>query len=197
MGSLSIVHYPHPALRTKSNPVTAIDNRLRQTVREMFELMYAANGIGLAANQVGLPWRLFVINPTGDAEQTGEEHVFLNPEIIKRRGSMEGEEGCLSLPELYGPVRRAAEITIEAFDLRGQPFRMDLEDFPARVVQHEYDHIDGILFVDRMDRPAARGVRGRPGDLRRHVPPRPSGGGHRRRPPRSPDQLHQLQPPAA
>lgn len=150
MEPLSIVKYPHPALRWESKPVVEIDDRLRDVVRQMFTLMYSANGIGLAANQVGLPWRLFVINPSGDATQTDEEFVFLNPEILRRKGSEEGEEGCLSLPELYGPVRRSKELVIEAFDLEGQPFRMDLEDFPARVVQHEYDHIDGVLFIDRM-----------------------------------------------
>jgi peptide deformylase len=150
MDPLSIVRYPHPALRWESKPILEIDDTLRDVVRQMFGLMYAANGIGLAANQVGLPWRLFVINPSGDAAKTDEEFVFLNPEILRRKGSEEGEEGCLSLPELFGPVRRSASLVIEAFDLEGQPFRMDLEEFPARVVQHEYDHIDGVLFIDRM-----------------------------------------------
>lgn len=148
--TLSIVKYPHPALRWESKPVLEIDDRLRDVVRQMFSLMYAANGIGLAANQVGLPWRLFVINPSGDRTRTDEEFVFLNPEILRRKGSEEGEEGCLSLPELYGPVRRSTSLSVEAFDLEGEPFRMDLDDFPARVVQHEYDHIDGVLFIDRM-----------------------------------------------
>ncbi len=150
MQPLSIVKYPHPALRWESKPIVEIDDRLRDVVRQMFELMYQANGIGLAANQVGLPWRLFVINPSGDREKTDEEFVFLNPEILRRKGSDEGEEGCLSLPELFGPVRRSTELVVEAFDLEGERFRMDLEDFPARVVQHEYDHIDGVLFIDRM-----------------------------------------------
>ncbi len=150
MEPLSIVKYPHPALRWPSKPVAEIDDRLREAVRQMFDLMYAANGIGLAANQVALPWRLFVINPTGEREQADQEFVFLNPEILRRKGSEEGEEGCLSLPALYGPVPRAAEIVVEAFDLEGQSFQMELDDLPARVVQHEYDHIDGVLFVDRM-----------------------------------------------
>jgi len=150
MEPLSIVKYPHPALRWESKPVLEIDDRLRDVVRQMFALMYQARGIGLAANQVGLPWRLFVINPSGDPTKTDEEFVFLNPEILRRKGSDEDEEGCLSLPELYGPVRRSTTLSIEAYDLEGEPFRMDLEDFPARVVQHEYDHIDGVLFIDRM-----------------------------------------------
>jgi peptide deformylase len=150
MEPLSIVKYPHPALRWESKPVVEIDDRVRDAVRQMFALMYEAKGIGLAANQVALPWRLFVINPSGEPENTDEEFVFLNPEILRRKGSEEGEEGCLSLPEMYGPVRRSTSLSIEAYDLDGRAFRMDLEDFPARVVQHEYDHIDGVLFIDRM-----------------------------------------------
>ncbi|MBA3314395.1 MAG: peptide deformylase [Planctomycetaceae bacterium] len=150
MEPLSIVKYPHPALRWESKPVVEIDDRLRDAVKQMFALMYEAKGIGLAANQVALPWRMFVINPSGDPERTDEEFVFLNPDILRRKGSDEGEEGCLSLPELYGPVRRSTSLVIEAYDLEGRAFRMDLDDFPARVVQHEYDHIDGVLFIDRM-----------------------------------------------
>jgi peptide deformylase len=150
MEPLSIVKYPHPALRWESKPVVEIDDRLRDAVKQMFALMYEAKGIGLAANQVALPWRLFIINPSGDPEQADEEFVFLNPEILRRKGSEEGEEGCLSLPDMYGPVRRSTSLSIEAYDLEGRAFRMDLEDFPARVVQHEYDHIDGVLFIDRM-----------------------------------------------
>lgn len=150
MEPLSIVKYPHPALRWPSKPIVEIDDQVRDAVRQMFALMYEAKGIGLAANQVALPWRLFVINPSGDPEQTDQEFVFLNPEILRRKGSDEDEEGCLSLPEMFGPVRRSTSIVIEAYDLEGQAFRMDLEDFPARVVQHEFDHIEGVLFFDRM-----------------------------------------------
>ncbi|QDT64232.1 peptide deformylase [Calycomorphotria hydatis] len=148
---MKIVHYPHPALFFESAPVREINAQLRTIVSEMFELMYAANGIGLAANQVGLPLRLFVINPTGDKEEKDQEFVFLNPQILKRNGVAIGEEGCLSLPDLHGDVRRAERITVEAYDLKGQPYRLELNDLPARVVQHEYDHIDGILFLDRLD----------------------------------------------
>lgn len=147
---MQIVPYPHPALRWKSKPIVAIDDDLRRTIREMFDLMYAAKGIGLAANQVALPWRLFIVNVTGEAAEKDEEHVFLNPEIVRRKGSAEGEEGCLSLPELYGPVRRAEVIVVRAFDLTGEEFEMKLDDLPARCIQHEYDHIEGVLFTDRM-----------------------------------------------
>lgn len=150
MPKLEVVHHPHPALRWKSREVTRIDAELRGMIAEMFELMYANRGIGLAANQVALPYRLFVINPTGDSAEKNEEHVFINPQITRRNGSHEDEEGCLSLPEVYGPVSRAERIVVDAFDLSGQQFEMELNDLPARVVQHEYDHLDGIMFIDRV-----------------------------------------------
>lgn len=147
---MQIVHYPHPALRYKSVDVRQIDGTLRKVVRRMFELMYEANGIGLAANQVGLPFRFFLVNLAGRPGNDDEELVFINPIIKKRKGDVVGEEGCLSLPGLFGDVHRANEIVVEAFDLTGQGFSMELDDLPARVVQHESDHLDGILFTDRM-----------------------------------------------
>lgn len=150
MTNLEIVLHPHPALRWKSREITKIDAELRQMVEQMFELMYNARGIGLAANQVALPYRLFIVNPTGDREDKSQEMVFINPQISRRNGSEEDEEGCLSLPEVYGPVTRATRIVVDAFDLSGQQFEVELEDLHARVVQHEYDHIDGIMFTDRV-----------------------------------------------
>jgi peptide deformylase len=162
---MQIVSYPHPALRWKSKPLTRIDADLKQLVRAMFELMYATNGIGLAANQVAVPLRLFIMNATGSAAESAAEHVFLNPEIVRRKGSMEAEEGCLSLPGLYGQVRRSEKIVVNAFDLDGQEFEMDLEDLEARVVQHENDHVDGILFIDRMTEAARRELDSRIADF--------------------------------
>lgn len=150
MKTLSIVHHPHPALRRKCREVKKIDAELRDMVQQMFQLMYQARGVGLAANQCGLPYRLFVINPEGDPECSESEMVFINPRITRRRGGTDGEEGCLSLPELYATVPRAAQIVVDAFDLSGQPFEMELEDFPARVVQHEFDHLEGLMFTDRI-----------------------------------------------
>ncbi len=147
---MQIVHYPHPALKFKSVDVQQIDGTLRKVIRRMFELMYEANGIGLAANQVGLPFRFFLVNLAARADNPDEELVFINPVMKKRRGNEIGEEGCLSLPGLYGDVRRAEEVTIEAYDLSGQGFAMDLSELPARVVQHESDHLDGVMFTDRM-----------------------------------------------
>jgi len=147
---MQIVTYSHPALLWKSKPVTAINSAVRKNIEQMFELMYAHKGVGLAANQVSLPFRYFVMNPTGDPAETDQQFVFINPEITYRKGSVEGEEGCLSFPELYGPVRRAEQITVQAFDLNGDEFQMQLNDYPARIVLHETDHLDGVLFIDRM-----------------------------------------------
>ncbi|MGE0374122.1 MAG: peptide deformylase [Planctomycetaceae bacterium] len=147
---MQIVQYPHPSLRWKSSDVARIDAELREIVQAMFDLMYAAKGIGLAANQVALPLRLFIMNPSGDPAELDSEFVFINPEIIGRKGSALGEEGCLSLPDLYADVRRPEQITVEAYDLEGQGFEMTLDDLPARVVQHELDHVDGVLFIDRV-----------------------------------------------
>jgi peptide deformylase len=162
---MRVVHYPHPALRWKSKPVVEINAELRATVARMFELMYENKGIGLAANQVALPIRVFVANITGDANVKDEEHVFINPEILHRKGTDEAEEGCLSLPELYGPVKRAEEIVVDAFDLDGQQFEMTLNELPARVVQHEMDHLDGVLFTDRMSDAARRELEPRIADF--------------------------------
>ncbi len=148
---MQIVQYGHPVLRWKSKPIQSINEELRSTVREMFDLMYSAKGIGLAANQVGLPFRFFVVNVTADPEQQDEEFVFINPRIRRRKGATTGEEGCLSLPGLYANIERAEEIVVEAYDLDGEGFEMELDELPARVVQHETDHLDGVLFVDRLD----------------------------------------------
>ena len=126
-----------------------VDSELQKIVSEMFDLMYEQKGIGLAANQVDLPYRLFLINLEGDPEKA-EEHVFLNPVIEKRSGAAEAEEGCLSFPEIYAPVKRPEKVTISAYNLSGQEIRMELNGLFARAVQHEYDHLDGVLFIDRL-----------------------------------------------
>lgn len=145
---LRIVTYPHPALRYQSSPVSQIDERLRSRVRAMFELMYENRGIGLAANQVALPYQFFVLNLTADPDQPDQEQVFLNPEIIKRHSGVEEEEGCLSFPGLYGKVHRAKRIRVKAFDLSGQEVLIDAEDLLSRAIQHETDHLHGKLFID-------------------------------------------------
>ncbi len=147
--TLQIVHYPHPTLRRISKPVRRVDTLLRDTVRRMFELMYEARGIGLAANQVDLPLRFFIVNVKGDPIE-GEELVFINPVLSRPKGREEAEEGCLSLPDLYGKVIRPKRIRVNAFGLDGQEINTDLEGMLARVVQHETDHLDGVVFTDRM-----------------------------------------------
>ena len=121
---LHIVNYPHPALRYSSRPVTQIDDDLRATVQQMFGLMYAAKGVGLAANQVALPYRFFILNITADPEQKDQELVFINPQIVKRHSSIEDEEGCLSLPGLYSKVRRAAQDQGAGLQPPGRAVRM-------------------------------------------------------------------------
>jgi peptide deformylase len=155
MPDLHIVTYPHPALSRPSKPLVRIDAELREIVRGMFELMYAAKGVGLAANQVNLPYRLFVMNLAADPSKAEEERVFINPVLSRPKGAEEAEEGCLSLPGVYAPVRRPAQITINAYNLEGQEVFARLEGLAARVVQHETDHLDGILFIDRLS-PTAR-----------------------------------------
>ncbi len=153
---LEIVNYPHPALRYASRPITEIDDDLRVTVRAMFDLMYAAKGIGLAANQVALPFRFFILNLTADPEQKDQEKVFINPEIVKRHSSIEDEEGCLSLPGLYAKVKRARKIRVRCYDLDGNLVEHDAEDLFSRALQHEIDHLDGKLFIDYLDPSALR-----------------------------------------
>jgi peptide deformylase len=147
---VQIVQYPHPTLRHVSKPLKRVDAELRSMVEQMFELMYDAQGIGLAANQVDLPYRLFVVNTTGDRAHKDQEQVFINPVITRRQGSAEAEEGCLSLPGLYAEVKRPAKISVQAYNLQGEEISADLEDLPARAVQHELDHLNGKLFIDHL-----------------------------------------------
>lgn len=152
---MQIITYPHPTLRRVSKPLRRVDADLRKKIREMFELMYAAKGIGLAANQVDLPLRLFVVNLEAKPE-AGEELVFINPVIsLPRGGSDEAEEGCLSLPGLYGQVVRPKQVRVNAYGLDGREIQTDATGLFARCVQHELDHLDGVMFTDRMS-PSAR-----------------------------------------
>lgn len=147
---MKIIEFPHPALRHVSKPLKRVDAELVAIIREMFELMYASRGIGLAANQVALPYRLFVMNLSGDPEQSEQEQVFINPVLSGRKGSAEEEEGCLSLPGLYAQVKRPEKVTLNAYTLRGAEIKADLSGMLARVAQHEIDHLDGVLFIDKL-----------------------------------------------
>ena len=149
IGTLCLVEYPHPALFRKSKPLLCIDGGIRDAVEQMFNIMYESHGVGLAANQVALPYRMFVINTTGDPN-SGEELVFLNPTLSRPRGTAIQEEGCLSLPGLRAEVRRPERVVVDAWSVDGQPIRIDLDGFLARVVQHEFDHLNGKLFIDHL-----------------------------------------------
>ena len=147
---LEIIHYPHPTLRHVSKNLKRVDGELRDLVAQMFELMYKHEGVGLAANQVDLPYRLFVTNPSADPKNKEDERVFINPVLSAGKGQAEAEEGCLSIPGVLGPVVRKEKVTIEAYDLAGEAFCGELEGLFARIVQHEVDHLDGKLFIDRL-----------------------------------------------
>jgi peptide deformylase len=149
--SLSVIHYPHPTLRHVSKPLKRVDAELRQWIGEMFELMYKFEGVGLAANQVDLPYRVFIANVEGDPTATDAECVFINPVIIRGSGQAEREEGCLSIPGVYAPVTRKEKVTVQAYNLAGEEVAGDFEGLFARIVQHEIDHLDGRLFIDRIE----------------------------------------------
>lgn len=154
---LTIIPHPHPTLRVCSRPIRRVDAQLRQIVAEMLDLMYEADGVGLAANQVNLPLRMFVANPTGNREE-GEELVLLNPEIQFPKGNETAQEGCLSLPGLYGNVKRPKSVRVSAYDLSGNSIETEVDGFLARVIQHENDHLNGVLFFDRMSEESKRDI---------------------------------------
>ncbi len=157
---LHIVKYPHPALRYASRPVERIDGELKDVVGAMFALMYEAKGVGLAANQVGLPFRFFVLNVTADPERKDQELVFINPEIVKRHSWEDEEEGCLSLPGLYSKVRRPRKVKVRAYDLAGREVEFESDELFGRAMQHETDHLDGKLFIDYLGPLARHGIKG-------------------------------------
>jgi peptide deformylase len=148
--SLEIIQYPHPTLRHKSKPLKRVDAELRNIIAGMFDLMYEHEGVGLAANQVDLPYRLFVSNVEGDPAVKEAECVFINPVLSAGHEQDEDEEGCLSIPGIRAPVRRNSKIKIQAYDLAGNEIFGELDGLMARIVQHETDHLDGVLFIDRL-----------------------------------------------
>lgn len=145
MALLTILEYPDPRLRTRAQPVTQFDAALAQLIEDMFETMYAAPGIGLAATQVDVHRRLIVIDVS--AEHT-EPQVFINPEILERDGRCETEEGCLSVPGVFDQVERAERVRVRYQDRAGAPVERELDGVAAVCLQHEMDHLEGKLFVD-------------------------------------------------
>lgn len=149
MALLRIYHYPEAVLAQKAAPVTSIDAAMRTLVRDMAETMYAAPGVGLAAPQVGVSQRLIVLD-CARKDDPPALIVAVNPEIVASAGSSCEEEGCLSVPGYYTRVERAARVTVRFLDLDGQPRQVEAEGLLAVAFQHEIDHLDGILFVDRL-----------------------------------------------
>lgn len=149
--SLEVVHYPEPILRKRAAEVGRVDDLVRETIASMFLTMYEDRGVGLAAPQVGIQKRILVINPTGDPAQASEELALVDPILVDRSGApIRMEEGCLSFPGIFAEIERPDRCRVKALDVQGKPIEMELEGFPSRVVQHEYDHLEGVLLVDRM-----------------------------------------------
>ena len=145
MARLTILEFPDPRLRTRAQPVEHVDGELRKLIDDMFETMYAAPGIGLAATQVNVHKRVLVI----DISETRDQPLALvNPEVIQRQGIEETEEGCLSVPGIYDKVTRAERIRVRALNRDGKSIEMDADGLLAVCIQHEIDHLDGKLFVD-------------------------------------------------
>lgn len=152
MAVREIVLYPEAkdVLTTRCEPVAEVDDDIRQLVDDMVETMYAANGVGLAAPQVDVPKRITVIDVSDREQPDRELLVLINPEIIEREGSLTWEEGCLSFPGLYGDVKRAARVKVRALNRDGEAYEVEGEGLLAVALQHEIDHLDGVLFLERM-----------------------------------------------
>jgi len=154
MAILDIVTFPEPSLRLKSKQVTKFDSELQTLIDNMFETMRAAPGVGLAAPQIGESLRLVVVEYSEDEDENArpKKYVLINPEIIKRsEETVTDIEGCLSLPGLAGKVERNQAVTIKAKNRFGKPLKIEAEDWLARIFQHEIDHLDGVLYIDRAE----------------------------------------------
>ncbi len=144
---LPLVKEPHPILRQRAQRVLKVSPEIRRLIGDMVEAMHSAHGVGLAANQVGSPWHILVADPEATP---GDELILLNARILRRRGSISSSEGCLSLPGISADVTRAAEVTVEGLDAEGRPRSIVARGLLARILQHEVDHLEGRLYVDRV-----------------------------------------------
>jgi peptide deformylase len=149
MAVLDICKYPDPVLLQKAEPIKNIDAAVQKLIQDMIDTMYLAPGIGLAANQVGKPLRLIVFD-VSPKDQDRNPSIILNPEIIEAEGEQILEEGCLSVPEYYSDVKRSAKVLVRGLDAEGKPVDVCGEGILATVLQHEIDHLDGILFIERI-----------------------------------------------
>ena len=152
----SILTYGHPILRKATQPVSDLNGDMHRLIDDMVRTMYAAPGVGLAANQVGSLQRVFVANPSEDHDPS-QLLVLINPELVESEGEMLAEEGCLSIPDLRQEVRRARRVLVRGLDRSGRPVEIEGQDLLARILQHELDHLNGVLFVDRLS-PAKRDI---------------------------------------
>lgn len=149
-----ILTYPDPFLSKRAVPVPGVDGKIRELVRDMFETMYAANGVGLAATQIGVGKRVIVVD-ISPVDETAAPLALVNPEIVGRQGQAEGVEGCLSVPGVEGMVCRSESVVVRGWNENGDPVSIEAHGLLSRVLQHEIDHLDGILLVDRLAAPAA------------------------------------------
>ena len=153
MALREVVQFPDPRLKLVSKPILEINDEIRELAADMIEVMYDEPGIGLAAPQVGVSLRLFVIDTDWSDEEVGRNPlVVLNPEISEREGRVSWDEGCLSVPDYNAVVERDAKLTLRGLDLEGKPIEERAEGLRAVCIQHEVDHLDGILFIDRISR---------------------------------------------
>ncbi|HBO70512.1 MAG TPA: peptide deformylase [Deltaproteobacteria bacterium] len=150
----TILTYPDPFLATRAAPVSKVGDSVRTLVRDLFETMYAASGVGLAATQIGVGKRVIVID-ISPVEEEAAPLALVNPEIVESQGCVQGPEGCLSVPGVEGEVARAETILVQGMDGKGSPLTLRAQGLLARAIQHEIDHLDGILFIDRLTEPAA------------------------------------------
>ena len=146
---LDILKYPDKRLRTIAKPVVSVDEAIKQQVKDMFETMYEAPGIGLAATQVNFHQRIIVIDVS---DQCNEPICLINPEVIEKSGEIQWEEGCLSVPDYYENVIRANDVKVQALNQYGETFELEASEMLSVCIQHEIDHLDGILFVDHLSK---------------------------------------------
>jgi len=146
---LRLRYYGDPVLRQKAAPIPAVTPEIQDLIQGMFECMYRERGIGLAAPQVGVSQRVFVVD-VEDESGARTKAALVNPVVVEQSGSIVGEEGCLSIPGIHADVRRSAEVTFHALDERGAPITVSGTGLLARALQHELDHLDGVLFIDRL-----------------------------------------------
>jgi len=166
MALLKVLHFPDPRLRNTAQPVEQVDSAVRTLVDDMFETMYAAPGIGLAATQVDVAKQVIVIDIS---EHQDAPLCLINPEIVSREGVERMEEGCLSVPGIYEPVERSKDITVRALDRDGEPFELQTDGLLAVCIQHEMDHLEGKLFVDYLSEMKKQRIRKKIEKMHRQV----------------------------